>query len=412
MENKFSSAKDASSKLIEVKLPSDSLEIGMHVTRLDRPWTEVPVLMQGLTIETPDDIDMLRDHCVYVYIEIEKEFWLEVSKGTIEQSEEKTHPGFRENTDIHEELPRAKFTFEKTRDQVEEVLESISNGEAFDMDESRKAIQSCVASVLKNANALLWLTQVKDQDRYTAEHSLRVGILAIAFGRFLGLNDDDLETLGLCGMLHDVGKIKIPDEILNKPARLSRVEFEIMKEHAELGKDILLEQKDVETLIIDTAHYHHERLDGKGYPDKLNAAYLHQYIRMISIVDVYDAITSARPYKDGSPAFDALKILFSERGKHFDCELVEAFIRMVGIYPPGTLVEMTNGEVGIVVSANTNSRLRPKVELVLTADKKIRPPYIINLLTSIPDKSGSLYVIKEGITNGTYGVDVKDYILK
>jgi len=411
MNNKFSSTKDTNSKLVEVKLPSDSLEIGMHVTRLDRPWTEVPVLMQGLTIETPDDVDMLRDHCVYVYIEIEKEFWLEVSKGMIEQAEEKAHPGFRENTDIHEELPRAKYTFEETRDQVEDVLESISNGEAFDIDESRKAIQSCVASVLKNANALLWLTQVKDQDRYTAEHSLRVGILAIAFGRFLGFNDDDLEMLGLCGMLHDVGKIKIPDEILNKPARLSRVEFEIMKEHAELGKDILLEQKGVEKLIIDTAHYHHERLDGKGYPEKLNAAYLHQFIRIISIVDVYDAITSARPYKNGSPAFDALKILFSERGKHFDHDLVEAFIRMVGIYPPGTLVEMTNGEVGIVVSTNPNSRLRPKVELVLTADKKIRPPYIINLLDATQDKSGAGYVIKGGITNGTYGVDVKDYIL-
>jgi len=412
MENKSSSAKDANSKLVEVKLPSDSLEIGMHVTRLDRPWTEVPVLMQGLTIETPDDIDMLRDHCVYVYIEIEKEFWLELSKGSIEQKEEKAYPGFRENKDIHEELPKAKFTFDKARDQVDEVLESISNGESFDMDSSRKAIQYCVSSIMRNANALLWLTQVKDQDRYTAEHSLRVGILAIAFGRFLDFDEPELELLGLCGMLHDVGKVKIPDEILNKPARLTRIEFDIMKEHAPLGKDILLDQVGVDQLIIDTAHYHHERIDGKGYPEQLNASFLHKYVRMISIVDVYDAITSARPYKVGSPAFDALKILFSERGKHFDDELVEAFIRMVGIYPPGTLVEMTNGEVGIIVSANANSRLRPKVELVLTADKKIRPPYIINLLDGIPDKSGSVYVIKEGITNGTYGVDVKDYILK
>jgi len=412
MVYKFSSSKDANSKLIEVKLPADSLEIGMHVTRLDRPWTEVPVLLQGLTIETPDDIDMLRDHCVFVYIEIEKEFWLEVAKGSIEQKEEKQYPGFREKVGIHAELPKAKLSFDETRGQVDEVLESISNGESFDMDSSRKAIQGCVNSILSNANALLWLTQVKKQDHYTAEHSLRVGILAIAFGRFLGLNDYDLEVLGLCGMLHDVGKVKIPDDILNKPGRLTRIEFDIMKEHAALGKDILLKHDGVEKLIIDTAHYHHERFDGKGYPEQVNAAYLHQYVRMISIVDVYDAITSARPYKDGSPAFDALKILFSERGKHFDTDLVEAFIRMVGIYPPGTLVEMTNGEVGIVVSANTDSRLRPKVELVLTSDKKIRPPYIINLLDEIPDTSGSPYVIKEGVTNGTYGVDVKDYILK
>mgnify|MGYP000128951862 FL=1 len=402
-------SKEGSSKLIEVKLPADSLEIGMHVTRLDRPWTEVPVLLQGLTIETPDDIDMLREHCKFVFIEIEKEFWLETGKGTDEQ---KSYPGLQEQVEIHDELPKAKFTFEKTKEQVDEVLTSISNGEAFDMDASKKAIQSCVKSILNNANALLWLTQVKEQDKYTAEHSLRVGILAIAFGRFIGLKEHELELIGLCGMLHDVGKAQIPDDILNKPGRLTRIEFDIMKGHAILGKDTLINKQGVNKVIIDTAHFHHERIDGKGYPEQINASYLHRFIRMVSIVDVYDAITSARPYKDGSPAFDALKILFSERNKHFDSELTEAFIRMVGIYPPGTLVEMTSGEVGIVVSANPDARLRPKVELVMTADKKFRAPYIINLINDIPDKSGVIYAIKEGLSNGTYGVDVKDYILK
>lgn len=405
-------SKESNTTLIEVKLPSDSLEIGMHVTKLDRPWTEVPVLLQGLTIETLDDIDMLREHCVFVYIEIEKEFWLESGKGTIEAKEEKQYPGFREEVDIHDELPNAKFSFEKTKDHVDEVLTSLSNGESFDMEASKKAIQSCVGSILKNANALLWLTQVKEQDKYTAEHSLRVGILAIAFGRFIGLKEHELEIIGLCGMLHDVGKTQIPDDILNKPGRLTRIEYDIMKQHAVYGKELLDKQKGVNKLIKDSAHFHHERIDGKGYPEQLSAAYLHQYIRMVSIVDVYDAITSARQYKAGSPAFDALKILYAERDKHFDSELVEAFIRMVGVYPPGTLVEMTNGEVGIVVSANANSRLRPKVELVMTADKKFKPSYIIDLIKDPVDQQGQVYAIKGGLTNGTHGVDVKDYILQ
>jgi putative nucleotidyltransferase with HDIG domain len=405
-------SKDSNSTLIEVKLPSDSLEIGMLVTRLDRPWTEVPVLLQGLTIESPDDIDMLREHCVFVYIEIEKEFWLEAGKGTVEAKEEKQYPGFREEIDIHDELPRAQLTYDKTKDHVEEVLTSLSNGESFDIEASRQAIQSCVSSILNNANALLWLTQVKEQHKYTAEHSLRVGILAIAFGRFIGLKEHELETIGLCGMLHDIGKTKIPDDILNKPGRLTRIEYDIMKQHSVYGKELLDEQQGVNKLIKDTAHFHHERIDGKGYPEKLSAAYLHQFVRMVSIVDVYDAITSTRSYKDGSPAFDALKILYAERDKHFDSELVEAFIRMVGIYPPGTLVEMTNGEVGIVVSANADSRLRPKVELVMTADKKFRSSYVINLIKDPIDKHGKPYAIKEGITNGTHGVDVKDYILQ
>jgi len=279
------------------------------------------------------------------------------------------------------------------------------------LDASRKVIQNCVKSIERNANALLWLTQIKQQDQYTSEHCLRVGILAIAFGQFLGFNSTELELLGLCGMLHDVGKVKIPDDILNKPGRLSRIEFDIMKEHTILGKNILSEQKGAHKLIIETSHYHHERIDGKGYPESLNASYLHKYIRMISIVDVYDAITSARSYKDSSPAFDALKILFSERDMHFDRELTEAFIRMVGIYPPGTLVEMKNGEIGIVVSANPNARLRPKVELVMTREHNLRPPYVIDLAKDALDNEGVIYTIKNGITNGSYGVDVKDYIL-
>ena len=397
------------SKLVEVKLPANCLEIGMLVTRLDRPWTEVPVLLQGLTIEGLEDIELLSTHCEYVYIEIEKEFWLEIGKSL---TKEKSYPGFREQEDIHKVLPTAKFTFEQTQLHVDEVLTSISNGEQFDMDASRKAIQACVKNIMRNANALLWLTQIKEQDQYTSEHCLRVGILAIAFGRFLGLKEADLELLGLCGMLHDVGKLKVPDEILNKPGRLSRIEYDIMKQHASLGKEILEAQKGADQLLIDTAHYHHERIDGKGYPHQLSARYLHKFIRIITIVDAYDAITSARTYKSGAPAFDALKILFSERDMHFDSELTEAFIRMVGIYPPGTLVEMTNGEIGIVVSANPNARLRPKVELVMSAEKKFRSPYVINLADNITDKEGKAYMIKQGLVNGTHSVDVSAYIMK
>ena len=408
---KKSTKPKTNSKLVEVKLPADSLEIGMHVTRLDRPWIETPFLLQGLTINDPDEIELLRKYCLYVYIEIEKAFWLDSGKGTIQQKE-KTYPGLREQEDIHKVLPKAKFTFEQTKRHVDDVLNNISNGEQVDLETSRKVIQECVKSIEKNANALLWLTQIKEQDEYTSEHCLRVGILAIAFGQFLGLKSTDLELLGLCGMLHDVGKIKISIEILNKPGRLSHTEFDIMKEHTTLGKDVLSAQKGAHKLIIETAHHHHERIDGKGYPDSLDASLLHKYIRIVSIVDAYDAITSARPYKDGSPAFDALKILFSERGMHFDRELTEAFIRMVGVYPPGTLVEMKNGEIGIVVSANPNSRLRPKVELIMTREHKFRPPYIIDLSTDALDEEGTLYAIKNGIKSGSYGINIKDYILR
>lgn len=406
----FLNSNEKSTKLIEVKLPADCLEIGMHVTRLDRPWTEVPVLLQGLTINSFEDVELLRTHCNHVFIEIDKEFWLESGNNTSEEDKAKHYPGFREKKELREELPRAKLTLEETRAHVEDILDSIERDDGIDIAKSRSVISNCVKSILANANALLWLNQIKDQDQYTAEHCMRVGILAIAFGRFLGLEEKELELLGMSGMLHDVGKMKIPEDILNKPSRLTRIEFDIMRQHTTFGKDILEAYKDLEPMIKDVAHYHHERIDGKGYPEKIHGGYLHKYIRMITIVDAYDAITSSRSYKSGSPAFDALKILFSERGKHFDTELVEAFIRMVGVYPPGTLVELTNGEVGIVVSANAESRLRPKVELVLTANKKNRPPYIINLFDDVLDESGEVYSVKTGLANGTYGINVKDYI--
>lgn len=383
----------------------------MHVTRLDRPWTEVPVLLQGLTINSFSDVELLRDHCRYVYIEIDKEFWIE-NRNTIggTQEEQHSYPGFREKTPFREELPRAKIVFEDTRSHVEQLLDDIEKKDAIDIAQSRAIISSCVKSILSNANALLWLSKIKNQDHYTAEHCMRVGILAIAFGRFLDMEEKELELLGMSGMLHDVGKMKVPQDILNKPTRLSRIEFDIMRQHTTFGKEILEQYKELEPMIKDTAHYHHERIDGKGYPEGIHGGYLHKYIRMITIVDAYDAITSNRSYKAGSPAFDALKILFAERGKHFDSELVEAFIRMIGVYPPGTLVELTNGEVGIVISANPESRLRPKIELVLTADKKARPPYVINLFDNILDEHGEVYAIKTGLANETYGVNVKDYI--
>ncbi|MCP5163314.1 MAG: HD-GYP domain-containing protein [Hahellaceae bacterium] len=394
-------------RLIEVKLRPDQLELGMHVTRTNRPWTELPVMFQGMTITSHDDIDMLREHCREVYIEIDKEFWLETRTGI--RSEEQQYPGLREKVPFREELPRAQFVLQDAKAHVEKVLDAVEKEQVIEIEQSRALIKSCVDSILSNANALLWLTKIKDQDKYTAEHCIRVGILAIAFGRFIGLEKAELELLGMCGILHDVGKMKVPNDILNKPGRLTRIEYDIMKQHTSFGYDILCEYKSLEPMVKDTARFHHERVDGQGYPRGLQGAYLHKYIRMVTIVDAYDAITSSRIYKSGSPAFDALKILFAERGKHFDDHLVEAFIQMVGIYPPGTLVEMTNGEVGIVVSANPSYRLRPKVELVMTSDKKMRSPYIINLAENILDGEGKVYSIKAGLANGTHGVDVKNF---
>lgn len=395
----------------EVKVPVEVLEIGMYVSNPDRPWTELPVLLQGFRISSIDDITMFQTHCSHVFIETDDPRWLKAEEAT-QKTPTQLIAGFRETRDIHEEMPRAKFTLEKTHEHIEKVLNDINNGDAFAVEESRAVVRECMTSIISNANAMLWLTKIKNEDKYTSEHCMRVGVLSIAFGRFLGLPDQDLELLGLAGMLHDVGKTKTPQDILNKPGKLSSDEYEIMKQHAVFGKEILGKQEGLEQLVIDTAHYHHERVDSAGYPERLDASLLHQFIRMVSIVDVYDAITSDRCYQRGKSAFEALKILFGETNKHFDKKLVEAFIRMIGIYPPGTLVEMSNGEVGIVVSSNPDARLKPKVELVTDANKKLRSPYVIDLSATPKDSTGTPFAIKNGLPNHTFGIDIKDYLFR
>lgn len=392
----------------EVRIPSESLKLGMYVSKLDRPWTEVPVLLQGFTLISPSDIDVLQKHCQYVYIETDDPQWINYK----EKLTTRKFKAFEEKTKIHEEISRAKKTLEKTHKHVEQILNDVNNGEAFSLEESRNAVRQCVKSIARNANAMLWLSMIKNEDKYTSEHCMRVGILAIAFGSFLGMDEEEQELLGLCGMLHDVGKIKVPAEILNKPGRLTDAEYSIMKEHVSHGQNVLSEIPGIDPVIIKTALAHHERADGLGYPNNQNALTLHKYIRMIAIVDVYDAITSDRCYQEGRPAFEALRIIFNESEKHFDKELVEVFIKMIGIYPPGTIVEMANGEIGIVISSNPNSRLKPKVELVMNSQRKLRAPYVIDMSKDATDDSGLAYVISRGLSDGAYGIDIKDYLFQ
>ena len=265
---------------------------------------------------------------------------------------------------------------------------------------------------MANANAMFWLSRIKHEDAYTAEHCLRVGILAIAFARFLGLPKSDMETLGLCGLLHDIGKMKIPGEILNKPGALTSEEMAVMKRHTSYGYDLLSAHHQLEPIIRDAALSHHERLDGRGYPNGVPEWKISRFARIIAIVDAYDAITSDRCYQDGRSPAKALRILYRERFGHFDAELTEAFIRMVGIYPPGSLVELNSGEVAIVLSTNPQQKLRPKVELILDSEKQPCEPTIIDLTEQPLTPDGEVYGIAQAVADNSHGFDLEARIEK
>ncbi|WP_018625043.1 HD-GYP domain-containing protein [Kangiella aquimarina] len=391
---------------LKVKIPADSLQLGMYVVELDRPWLDVPLMFQKFMIKREVELKTLKEYCQYVYIEVDEQFW-SLQKDKL-KAKAKTAP-LPENTPLHHELKRAHGTYEAAREEAINLFELAKMGMKLDISHTRRIIQSCMISVMSNANALFWLTRIKDKSQFTAEHSVRVAILAIALGKYLKLDEQQLELLGLCGMLHDLGKTQIPEEIVDKPCQLTEVELRVMQKHTILGYELVNSDHSINSTVKDVIKNHHAHIDGTGYP-KLPAEQISFYCRIISIVDAYDTMTSDTCYSRSSSARDALKELFNQRNKQFDGELVEAFIRMLGIYPPGTLVEMSNGEVGIVISTHPEKKLKPKVELVRDSEGKLRKSLIIDLSKSPSDKSGMRYSIKRPLADGAMGFDMRSYI--
>lgn len=410
MHNSFDT-KHSANKLIEVELPADQLEIGMYVKSLDRPWLDTPFMFQGFRIASSTELQQLKDLCQTVTIEVEENYWFSYQKKHVGKASSKKQSRVipEPTVPLTQSMPEAKKLHDQANTEIHEILERVKNREDINIEPIRETVNGFVKSVVGNPNALLWLTRIKDRDEYTAEHCLRVGIMAIAFGRHLGLAEDELTLLGMCGMLHDVGKMAIPDEILNKPGRLTKEEFETMKSHADKGGQMLEEQSGLDDAVIFTARHHHERLDGNGYPAGLKAEYISLYTRIISIVDAYDAISSIRCYKSAMTPAEALKILFDNRGHQFDADLVQDFILMVGAVPTGSIVEMTSGEIGIVLSINHGYKNKPKVLLVRNQFKKQQQERIINLVKCPVNDEGVPYEIAQTLKNGEFGVDILDY---
>lgn len=394
------------SRSVRIKLPTEALKPGMQVVELDRPWTEVPVLFQQFVINTDIQLRTLRQYCKWVLVEVEQQFVVD-NRDYLKSLESRRFEPLPERHPLIRELPRAERGYQKARNFITGLLHDIERDNAISIDEALPVIQNCVTSILANANAMFWLSRIRHEDAYTAEHCLRVALMAIAFGRFLGMGKQEMETLGLCGLLHDIGKVKIPPEVLNKPGKLNAEEWVTMTRHPEIGNALLCQHHQLDPIVADAALSHHERMDGRGYPKRAQDSQISYFARIIAIVDAYDAITSDRCYRRGRSPAEALRILFRERGKHFDTELAEAFIRMVGIYPPGSLVEMTNGEVGVVLSTNPNHRLRPKVELLLGPDKRPRPSIVIDLQEEPCDADGNGYTIRQALPDEAYGFNLE-----
>lgn len=391
-----------------IEVAVNDLTIGMYVAALDRPWTETPFLFQGFVIREQQELHLLREHCQSVWVDAKQ------SIGDSTQRLDRAAAPARSQALIAKvqfdnRMLQAQPVWQAARESSLRILNAIKLGRDLDVTTVKEVVKECVEHILESPSAMLWLARIKDSDEYTAEHCLRVGILAIALGRELGLMPLELEQVGICGMLHDVGKLKVPDEILNKPGRLTEDEFRIMQRHAIEGRKLLLANGQVPPAAVDVAYTHHERMDGGGYPQGLTAEKIPYFAKIIAVVDAYDAINSDRVYSKGRSTMEALRILFDATKSQFDEEVVLAFIRMIGIFPPGEIVELTNGEVAIIVACSPEHKLKPRLLLVLDRQKQPRKPRIIDLVKNPSDDNGQPYRVGEVHPTGAFGIDIESY---
>lgn len=411
---------DLLQKNVLVAVPTSRLKLGMFVAKLDRPWLETPFLFQGFFVNTVHDIDLLREHCEYVYVDVEKgvrpvqrrgeDFGLRPQDALITSDDCSVH--YTNTTDVREELPRADRAYREISDWIQALMQDVRNGNNPDIGGFQDCVRSMIESVLRNPDALLWLTRLQERDAYTYAHSVNSAVLAVTFARHLGMSRDELHHIAVGTLLYDVGKMRLPAELLEKPGRLTVEEFEQLKRHVDYSVEIMSTIRGVHKNAIELARTHHERYNGSGYPAGLRAGEIPVYGRIAAIVDCYDAITSDRPYGNSLSRHEAIRKIYEWRDKEFQSELVEQFIQCLGVYPTGSLVELSTGEVGVVFAQNRVRRLRPQVMLVLDADKVAYGSFpIIDLMHDVRSEDDEPLEIVRAVPPGAYGIDPQKLFL-
>ena len=260
--------------------------------------------------------------------------------------------------------------YQEARELQGKFIRHLKAGEPIDITPLAAVAEEMVDTMFTHGDAMLCLARIRAKDAYLMEHSMNVAILLANFGRYLGLERNVLKELTLGGLLHDVGKIMTPDEVLNKPGKLTDEEFGVMRQHVVHSYDILSNTAGITPTMLEVAANHHERLDGTGYPQRLKGDQLSLYTRMSGIVDVYDAVTADRVYKQGMQPTQAFRILLKGINQHFDAELVTKFIKCMGVYPVGTLVQLSNQRLAVVMQRNEQQPLKPVVKVIYHATQR------------------------------------------
>ena len=386
------------------KIPTEQLRLGMHLQAFCGAWLDHPFWRTKFVLEDPNDLKLILDSDI-------QHVWIDTDLGDDVESAGDATPLVYETANVvpampqlapekatfSDELKRATRIVAKGKEAVVSMFQEARMGKAIEADAAAPLVEEISNSVLRNPGALISLARIKSADDYTYLHSVAVCALMIALARQLGLSEEQIRAAGMAGLLHDLGKAMIPLHVLNKPGKLTDAEFALVKTHPEEGHKLLLAGDGVCEITRDVCLHHHEKIDGTGYPSRISGEKISLFAKMGAVCDVYDAVTSNRPYKEGWDPADSIKRMAEWKG-HFDPVIFQAFVKSLGIYPIGSLVRLESGKLGVVVEQGEKSLLTPKIKVFFsTRSQAYLPPETIDLARSREKIAGREDGLKRGI---------------
>jgi len=367
------------------RISVEQLRPGMFLHELCGSWMGHPFWRAKFLLRDPAEIEAIRSSG-------SREAWIDVSLGLgaegglseaqVQAQAERGLPAvatapsplIERPRSRDEELAHARKLIDQSRERLMSMFAEARLGRAVDVEQGGRLVEDIASSVMTSPGTLVSLARLKHQDSYTYLHSVAVCALMVSLARQLGLSDPEVRDAGLAGLMHDLGKAMMPPEILNKPGRLTAEEFTIMQTHPQRGHELLIEGRHVSPGLLDVCLHHHEKIDGSGYPHRLHGEQISLLARMGAVCDVYDAVTSNRPYKSGWDPGESLHQMAQWKG-HFDPTVFQAFVKAVGIYPVGALVRLQSGRLAVVTQQNPSSLLTPKVKVFFStrSNQRILP---------------------------------------
>jgi HD-GYP domain-containing protein (c-di-GMP phosphodiesterase class II) len=387
----------------------------MFVCRLDRPWQGTPFPLQGIELTREQDIQAIRDLCRHVYVDARRMVAPAprpmLTRTNLAALRFKASVRYDNSTTVEQEQPRIQQARENATVMLSRIWEDIASGNELSVELVEQAVRPLVASVLRNADAFFWVDGLRLRDGYSYSHAINCSALAAIFGRHMGFAQETIISLAAGGLLMDVGKSSLPESLLQFGGSLTSQEVDLVRSHVTHGLAIVTGSDITDEDVIDIVRTHHERHDGSGYLHGLSGNDIPLTGRMLGIIDTYDAMTSDRPYRAAISRHHALRQIYAARDSLFQAELVEQFQVCLGVYPTGSLVELSTGEVAIVMAQNHARRLRPRVAILSTPDRKPVTEFrVMNLMDQ--GKVSAPVEIARTLASGDFSIDNAELFLR